>query len=205
MSVEELVKRKIAEYRPKGGLAHTAQFFLDLSKANHPKVKGHLERMALAADETAIALGMDSKAVFFAALLHDIGKLFLPPHLFDGHDITDEEYALVKQHALIAFRILKRYHYFTAYCAGLHHALHRAGYGITMDDFPKNWSLATVKKVLEISTVVSICDFIDAHKHRKNVIKDGSDAKTNDLRGMLIAKYPEDAGVVDIAIAKSKW
>jgi hypothetical protein len=205
MTVSDLVKTKIIEYRPKGFLAITARFFLALSKVRHSTVKGHLERLALTAEEVALELAKDAKAAFFAALLHDIGKLFLPPRLFDGRNITDEEYALVKTHAMIAFRILKHLHCFIAYCAGFHHAIYQAGYGLSIDDFPQNWSPATVKKVLEISQIVSVCDFIDAYRYRKTGIKDGSDVGVSDLRGMLVAKYPDDIRLVDIAIAKSRW
>ena len=92
---------------------------------------------------------MDKKAAFFAGLLHDVGKIVLPADLFDGHNISAEEYARVKEHAIAGFRVLMQFHYFTALCAGLHHALYKKGYGLAIDDFPKEWGLETIKKVLE--------------------------------------------------------
>ena len=92
---------------------------------------------------------------------------------------------------------------FVALCAGLHHAMYRNGYGLELRDFPKGFSPATVKKILEISKIVSICDFIDAYRHRKSAIRDGSDASTQDLKGMLYAKYPNDKLVVDLALSQN--
>jgi len=116
----------------------------------------------------------------------------------DGHNISAEEYAKVKEHAIAGFRALRGLHAFTALCAGLHHNLYKAGYGLTLEDFPKDWSLATIKKVLEISAVISVCDFIDAFTHRATKILDGSAGP--DLRTMLVQKYPDDVLIVDLAL-----
>jgi len=99
---------------------------------------------------------------------------------------------------MAGFRALRGLHAFTALCAGLHHNLYKAGYGLTLDDFPKEWSMATIKKVLEISALISICDFIDAFTHRATKILDGS--KGADLRTMLVQKYPDDVGMVELAM-----
>jgi HD-GYP domain-containing protein (c-di-GMP phosphodiesterase class II) len=64
--------------------------------------------------------------------LHDVGKLILPCSLFDGHNISAEEYALVKHHAQDGFKALMEMHMFTALCAGFHHNLYKAGYGVTI-------------------------------------------------------------------------
>jgi len=197
------VRKKILDYDPKSGLAQTALFFLALSEVNHKSTKNHVENVALLAEATAIKLKKDAKAAFFAGLLHDVGKLLLPPSLFDGHNITPEEYALVKDHAQNGFKALMHLHMFTALCAGFHHNLYKAGYGVSMDDLPAKWSPATVKKVLDVSTIVSICDFVEAFTSRATKILDGSD-KAPDLKGMLYAKYPDDQNIVDVVLSLYK-
>lgn len=191
MKRNALIKKKILDYNPKSGLAQTALFFLDLAAVNHNSTKDHIERVALLAEATAIKLKKDAKAAFFAGLLHDIGKVVLPASLFDGHNISPEEYAQVKKHAQDGFQALKKLHMFTALCAGLHHNLYQAGYGVRVEDFPPEWSPATVKKVLDISTIVSISDFVEAYTSRKTKILDGSgDSPT--LSAMLENKYPNE-------------
>ncbi|XOU94150.1 MAG: HD-GYP domain-containing protein [Candidatus Kerfeldbacteria bacterium] len=200
MDASILVQTGIKLYKPQGDLEHTANFFLILSSINHGSVKGHVERVALLSDRVAIRLEKDSKAAFFAGVLHDIGKLVLPYELFDGHDISGEEYAEIKTHALNGLLALQGHHLFTALCAGLHHAMYDAGYGLTIEDFPKDWGLATIKKLLDIAMIVSICDFVDAFTHRKTKIKDGSDKDSPDLKEMLYKKYPNEHQVIDIAL-----
>jgi len=205
MKRETLIRKKILAYNPKGGLAQTAFLFLALADINHRSTKAHVERVALLAEATAHELKKDKKAAFFAGLLHDIAKLTLPLFLFDGHNISPEEYAQVKKHAWDGFKVLKNLHLFTALCAGIHHNLYKSGYGVTSKDFPSNWSPATIKKVLDISMIISICDFIEAFTSRSTKILDGSGriepmVQAPDLQAMLYVKYPEDHQTIDAAL-----
>ncbi len=199
-TIEATVLRKISEYHPKGGLDHTTRIFLALCSINHQQVKGHLERVGLLSERTAEILKKDMLAAFFGGLLHDIGKIVFPYTLFNGHNISPAEYQEVKRHTAAGFQILRELHEFVGLCAGFHHAVYQSGYGLTADDFPKNWSPATIKKVLEISTIISICDFIDAATHRQTKILDGSGDKSDDLAEMLKKKYPDDIQVVEAAL-----
>jgi len=192
------VSDKITSYQPQGGLDTSSRLFIHMVSVRHPEVRDHCERVALLAEGVALKLEMDAKAAFFAGLLHDIGKAMLPASLFDGHNINAEEYALVKEHAYDGFTILKDMHLFTALCCGAHHAMYKAGYGVTQEDFPKEWGIFTVKKVLEVATIVSVADFIDAFTHRTTTIKDGTQGPT--LSSMLEGKYPDDRLIVHTAL-----
>ena len=203
MKLATKVKRKIKEYGPEGGLDHTANLIIALCGINHKDVVGHVERVALLAEATAIRMKKDPKAAFFGGLLHDIGKLVLPFGLFDGHDIDAKEYVQVKTHALVGFEALREFHAFTALCAGFHHALYQRGYGLTVKDFPSEWNPATIKKVLEISMIISICDFVDAFTHRSTKIKDKSNATGLGLIGMLQEKYPDDHQMIGIILEEA--
>lgn len=200
MSLRELILNKISEYQPKNGLDYIARFFLSLISVKHEKVTGHVERVALLAEAIARRVKTDSKAAFFAGLMHDVGKLVLPYPLFEGYDINDEEYEEIKKHAILGSEVLKDDYIFTSLCVGLHHAMYDKGYGLTMKDFPENYSPALIKMVLEISTIVSISDFIEAFTHRGGKMKSDSGVVENDLKSMLYAKYLNDIRLVDIAL-----
>lgn len=203
MSTSKRVSNRIDTYDPEGNLGQTAKVFLALYESQ-PKTKRHVESVALLSEAVAVKLSHDAKAAFFGGLLHDAGKIVLPSDLFDGHNIDKEEYERVKTHAIRGFEALKELHLFTALCAGLHHNLYNAGYGLAIKDFPQEWNLATVKKVLDISMIISICDFIDAYTHRKTKIQDGSDAHTDNLEEMLKEKYPNDILIIKTALAVGK-
>jgi hypothetical protein len=132
---------------------------------------------------------------------------------FDGVGLMDEkvlirgagEYELVKQHVFDAFYILRKRHLFVAYCAAIHHMMYKKGYGLKITDFPKWMSLTTIKKILEVSSMISIADYIDANNYRKTKIKDGSGRTGKSLKKRLYDKFPDDKLVVDIALEVNRW
>jgi HD-GYP domain-containing protein (c-di-GMP phosphodiesterase class II) len=191
--IPEDIEKLMKKYKPKGRLEYTTRFILELLGRNHLKVKIHSENVARLAVLVGEGMKKDIKAALYSALIHDVGKIFLPADLFSGRKILPEEYAEVKKHVLMAFRVIVDEHMFVALCAALHHAMYDEGYGITIDDFPKNLQLKTIKKILEIATIISICDFIEAFTHRPSEVG-------IDLREVLEKKYSDDKLVVEEAL-----
>lgn len=72
---------------------------------------GHSERVAHLARELAGAFGMSHEAaerVYIAGLVHDVGKIGVPESvLLKPGRLTEEEFAIIKQHPEIGYRILK--------------------------------------------------------------------------------------------------
>jgi putative nucleotidyltransferase with HDIG domain len=94
------------------------QLFMSLIKtlaraldARDPYTAGHSERVAqyalILADELMLTKE-EKKELEQAALLHDIGKLGIPDDILGKQSgLTDEEYALMKQHTTIGAEILR--------------------------------------------------------------------------------------------------
>ncbi len=72
--------------------------------------QGHCERVANIACALAESAGLDPKALFWfriGALLHDVGKLMIPPEVLNKPGrLTAEEWALVKQHPVAGVQML---------------------------------------------------------------------------------------------------
>lgn len=87
---------------------------LALAKAVEAKDKytnGHSERVAYYARLIAERAGMselDQNDIYFIGLLHDIGKIGVPDTVINKTTrLTDEEFAMIKQHPIIGAKILK--------------------------------------------------------------------------------------------------
>lgn len=174
-------------------------FYFLIAGVKHKQVKEHSERVANLAKKVANELGKDEKAAYLAGIFHDIGKIVLPFDLFDGHNITSEEYEMVKEHVDYGFEILSNRMLFTALCVGFHHNISKSqGYGKTIEAFPPNLSLITIKKILDISTIISICDFVDAYTTRTTTAKDGASSKP--LEEMLHERFPEESKIIEILL-----
>ncbi len=79
--------------------------------AKDPYTRGHSERVASVSKQIAIAMELgevESEQIRTAGVVHDVGKIGVPERvLCKPGKLTDEEFALIKQHPQIGHRILK--------------------------------------------------------------------------------------------------
>jgi putative nucleotidyltransferase with HDIG domain len=179
-------------------LQDVINFYLAIATVRHDGVKEHSVRVATLAAKAAVRLKLDVRAAYVAGILHDVGKIALPCQLFDGHNISEEEYADVKNHVRLGFEVLKDEYLFTGLVAGFHHALGKSGYGLTIKDFPEDLSLDTVKKILDIAALIAICDYVDAATTRNTLVKDGAAGES--LREALEIRYPNSIMMIDTVL-----
>ena len=115
-SLAKEVKRqtKYAQERQERMERLSRETVLSLAKAVEAKDKytnGHSERVASYARMIAEKAGMseaDQNDIYFVGLLHDIGKIGVPDTVINKTSrLTDEEFALIKQHPIIGAKILK--------------------------------------------------------------------------------------------------
>lgn len=91
------------------GTLHAMSSAID---ARDPYTQGHSERVAKLAFELAKIWGVSEagcQEIYLAGLLHDLGKIGVPDHvLHKSGPLTDEEFAIIKQHPAIGHRIIER-------------------------------------------------------------------------------------------------
>jgi len=189
------IMKKIKNYHPEGGLDTATIVMLSLMSFNHAPIRVHTENVALMAEAVALRMKKDARAAFFAGLMHDAGKMILPSCLLDGRNITDAEYAEVKKEAIITYQVRKKTHLFVAYCAGFHHALYEKGQGLTSQDFPSVWQPQIVEEILEIATIVAICDYVE-------------DFSNNDELGISLEEslkmaFPNELKIVQVVLEEA--
>lgn len=110
---------------------------------------GHSERVAeysaMLAQKVAAEYGFseaDIQRIHYIALMHDIGKIGIPDSILNKAErLTDEEYARMKQHAVIGYNLLKNVDTIEGLSDGVRHHHERydgKGYpdGLAGDDIP---------------------------------------------------------------------
>ena len=198
MTLKEMILKQFEIHGNRGHIADTCMTYLDALGTQVKDFKSHVCRVALAADTVARNLGRDARAAFYGGLLHDYGKILLPQDLFDGEDISREEYERVKTHAEKGFELLKDSHLFSALVAGLHHKMGGgANYGISCDLIPPELDIDTVEEIVGIAVIISAADFADAAMHRKTHFLG---PERGSLRHKMLEKYDGDEELVDTVL-----
>ena len=126
-----------------------------------PYAKGHADRVARYAVEMARVLRLDEntiKTVRWGALLHDIGKLALPDSLLKKEgEYTPEEMEIVRQHPIIAEKMIRRAESLASACTMVRNHNERcdgSGYpdGLQESDIPLTTHILMVANVFDAMT-----------------------------------------------------
>ncbi len=114
----EVTERKRAEqelndsyYKLKKAMEETINAFISAVEIRDPYTAGHQLRVATLSRAIASEMGFDTEklnAIRIAAILHDIGKIYIPNEILTKPDrLTETEYSVVKNHPLAGYDILK--------------------------------------------------------------------------------------------------
>jgi len=110
-------KLEIAHYKDEREKEHilfeqTAEALASAIDAKDPYTHGHSARVAMYSTQIAKEAGLsgeECEQVYFAALLHDVGKIGVPSSVINKPGrLTDEEFGLIKQHPVTGNQILSR-------------------------------------------------------------------------------------------------
>ena len=137
----------------------TATALVSAIDAKDEYSRGHSQRVADYSERIARFLGKseeDCRKIYYAALLHDVGKIGISDNIInkDGEP-TEEEYKIIMQHPIIGEQILKRiteYPYLSIGARYHHERYDGKGYpeGLKGEDIP------------EIARIIAVADTYDA-------------------------------------------
>ncbi len=120
---------------------------------------GHSIRVAGYSEMIAREAGKDEeecRRIYYAGLLHDVGKIGIPNHIINKNSrLNDEEYETIKQHAEKGNQILSGINDYPHLCLGAHY--HHERYdGNGYPDKLKG------EEIPEIARIISVADAYDA-------------------------------------------
>ncbi|MDA3908398.1 MAG: response regulator [Sulfurimonas sp.] len=143
---------------------HAIHSLVKMIEARDTYTGGHSERVAQYSKDIAEAMGLSTQEcnmIFEAGILHDIGKIITPDAiLLKPNQLTDNEYALIKDHVTAGYNILHEipmYHELATIVHAHHEHYDGSGYpkGLKGDEIP----LA--------SRIMSVADSFDAMTTRR--------------------------------------
>lgn len=164
---------------------------LGIKCTNHGKVKGYFEvkrylsylkekagsstlehsmRTALKTIEAARALILkdgEKKALFYGALLHDMGKTVIGKEILDKADFNKDDMEKIKMHPIYGYALLKEEFFYSAVISLSHHSFQKEGYP-EIKKVNTILSQDTLKQNKKHCMIVSLVDFYDSITHRDN-------------------------------------
>jgi response regulator RpfG family c-di-GMP phosphodiesterase len=99
-----------AQERADNFFVHTSDMLVEFLEAMDVEYPNHSRGVAVLSDMLTRRLGLpepERRAIHFGALLHDIGKVRLPPELLRRKPETEADLALVRQHPALGLEVLR--------------------------------------------------------------------------------------------------
>lgn len=141
---------------------------LESLKQKDLKTYAHCLRVGISAQKIGNFLHMDEKALFFAGLLHDLGKRDVPIELLKKTDEwTTEDAKNMEAHVTNGYRAIKDEFSFTAAIIVLHHQFQTNKYPEELPDDLHDYSPQTKSLIMEHARILALADHYDA-LHREN-------------------------------------
>ncbi len=168
--VEQAREKEIEHYREQQKKEHalfeqTAEALASAIDAKDPYTHGHSARVAMYSTKIAREAGKseeECEKVYFAALLHDVGKIGVPSAVINKPGrLTDEEFAQIKLHPVFGNQILSSIQQSPYLSIGAHYHHERydgRGYptGLKGEDIP------------EIARIIAVADSYDAMTSKRS-------------------------------------
>ena len=146
-------------------LQEVIESYAQVVDAKDPYTNGHSSRVAEYAVKIAELAGKDEdecQDIYFAALLHDVGKVGIPDSIINKPGkLTNDEYGVIKQHPEKGYLILSQIEDFSYLSVGAHYHHERydgKGYpdGLKGEEIP------------EIARIIACADAYDAMTSRRS-------------------------------------
>ncbi len=160
---------------------HTAMALVNAIDAKDKYTHGHSSRVADYSRKIAEMCGKseeECEEIYYAALLHDVGKIGVPDYIINKEGkLTNEEYAEMKKHPVIGAQILSsigEYPYISIGAKHHHERYDGKGYpdGLKGDDIPEIGRIVAVADAYDAMTSKrSYRDAIPQQKVREEIVK----------------------------------
>ena len=171
--------------------------YLNILKNKDMTTYEHLIRVGLISIKIAKHIKLDAKALFFAGILHDVGKILIEPEVLKkNEDYTEEDRKEMNKHPEYTYRMLRGVHEFSAAIAVRHHKFQENGYPEVIPKFRISFSKDTEKKIDYYARILSIADFYDAAINRDNE-RFGKKLSPEEIKVVLLNKDPDIALIIE--------
>lgn len=167
-SLEELVDEIYRQLDISSDQQSAIRSFLGPIKIKDPFTYEHCLRVGILSRNIGNFVHFDERAMFYAGILHDVGKaLTRSSTLKQTEGWTSEDAEEIKNHVIDGHRMLRNYFDFSAEIILWHHRFQQDGYPETMPEPLHGYSEGTKVMIPMYGRMLALADVFDA-LHRVN-------------------------------------
>ena len=156
----------------------------------------HSLRVGLMAEQIGRFMHLDSKALFYAGLLHDIGKCQTPLAVLGKKGAwTQADAEAIKVHVIDSYRMIRDRFGFTAEIVLLHHIFQAFGYPSVLPPFLREYREGAKVMIKLCGYLLAVADVYDAY-HRDDKVA-GKRRTGRAIRAGMLKHFPDQRKLVE--------
>lgn len=199
-SLEENLKEVMDRFGIDKRQKKSLDYFLGLIKQKDQKTYEHSVRVSLLGVKAAESLGLEAKTLFYAGLLHDLGKVVVDDKIVQKEGkYTKEEMEKMRKHPIYGYYLLEKIHNFSAQILIWHHRFNKEPYPKELPESDVPYSQETRKLIKRYGKILAIIDFYDAALNRHDRKFDsGEKPGPAEVRRRLTEYYQKKKGFKEL-------
>src|SRR3989344_1522162 len=195
--LEDCVDRAFRQLHIKQNNRNSVEFLLSALKLKHEYTYAHSLNVALIAKDISDYLGFQQKPLFFAGLLHDVGKLTIRQELFNNGKYSEEDAKEMEMHVLNGYYIASGVHEFSAQILLRHHHFQDNGYPALIPGPLANLGKKATENIVRYARLLSLADFYVALTTRDDSRERITPDMLTNIRILIVDKKPHDYVLAD--------
>ncbi len=197
-SLENELENAFAEYNVSPENQKSIKSFLELLQKKDESTYEHSIRVGVLGARIARHMHLDPKALLFSGLLHDTGKLLVPPEtLKKTEGFNEKDRAIMNDHPGHSYELLRGIHEFSAEIALRHHRFQENGYPKKLPKPGLRFSPNTCLMIDFFARILSLADFYDAVTTRVNdKFGEKKRMSPDEAKAILLMKNPDQKHLI---------
>ena len=172
--------------------------YLEILRLKHRPTYEHSIRVGVCCLRAAQVLGLNSRALFWGGTLHDIGKALIDSRVLQKtSDFSQKDYASVRPHPMLGYRLLKGVHPYTAELVVRHHRFQPCPYPKRLPKSTIVWPKRTLVSFEKQARLLALIDFYDALTRRRNAKFVGGAKTDEQLRQIFYDSNSDMSAQID--------
>lgn len=172
--------------------------YLEILRLKHQPTYEHSIRVGVLCFRAARVLGLNSRALFWGGMLHDIGKVLIDSRVLQKtSNFSLKDYAAVRPHPMLGYRLLEGVHPYTAELVVRHHRFQPCPYPKRLPKSTIVWPKRVVATIEKQARLLALVDFYDALTRRRNAKFVGGTKTEEELRQIFYGSNPDMSAQID--------
>ncbi len=166
--------------------------FLAPIKIKHAPTYLHCLRVGLLSRNIARVMHLDEKALFYAGLLHDVGKALVPLEtVAKTQGWTPADTQAMKTHVEDSVRLIRGRFDFTADVIKYHHWFQEQGYPEVLPENAHGYGRSTETLLKFYGRLLSVADVYDALHRVNDKFGEKKSLSGDDIKAQMIKSFPD--------------